>query len=418
MTFQTSSSVVDEDEAQDSFMVRARVPLILAFVAVAAGLLSLLFLARPDFPGESSAEAGFARDMAAHHSQATEMAEIVRKGTQDESIYAMASETVVIQQLQIGQIRGWLAVWDLPEEAKDLPMTWMGHPTDGLMPGLASSTQISRLASLPQAEMDVEFLRLMIPHHQAALEMAQAILDRTDLPEVRKLANEIIAGQGPEIQLMQDMLTQRGLPRMPDSAPIAGMMMQDGGTAMQHGGSATQGGGSTSINIELEPGSVARKTLQFAPWTLAVFALAWLAVRVLPWEPFGGGNLPNPIVQGLAVATLLAGAAIQAGFIIGQSSGYGTYAFLGAMTPAICAALIVAAPSLRVSYLAGAATSAGLIALYACLRILAPLDASNAEGSSFAGIASSIFYLIALGACVVLWLQTDDFELNEPELAE
>jgi uncharacterized protein (DUF305 family) len=43
------------------------------------------------------------------------------------------------------------------------------------------------------------FLRLMIAHHEAAIPMSQAILQRTDEPEVEQLAKDIIRAQKAEI---------------------------------------------------------------------------------------------------------------------------------------------------------------------------------------------------------------------------
>lgn len=55
---------------------------------------------------------------------------------------------------------------------------------------------------------DVDFVRLMLPHHQAAIDMAKAqLLYGTD-PQMRRLAQEIITDQQSEIELMQLWLKQ------------------------------------------------------------------------------------------------------------------------------------------------------------------------------------------------------------------
>jgi uncharacterized protein (DUF305 family) len=55
---------------------------------------------------------------------------------------------------------------------------------------------------------DIDFVRLMLPHHQAALDMAKAqLLHGTD-PQMRRLAQEIITDQQLEIELMQRWLKQ------------------------------------------------------------------------------------------------------------------------------------------------------------------------------------------------------------------
>ena len=54
-------------------------------------------------------------------------------------------------------------------------------------------------------EADVEFARMMIPHHEQAVEMADLADDRAG-EEVGALSNEIRDAQGPEIEQMQQML--------------------------------------------------------------------------------------------------------------------------------------------------------------------------------------------------------------------
>ena len=57
---------------------------------------------------------------------------------------------------------------------------------------------------------DMDFARLMLPHHQAAIDMARAqLLYGTD-PQMRRLAQEIITDQQSEIELMQLWLKQHG----------------------------------------------------------------------------------------------------------------------------------------------------------------------------------------------------------------
>jgi uncharacterized protein (DUF305 family) len=179
-------------------------------VAVLATLVALfVYLATRD-PGDGSAEAGFARDMMVHHAQAVEMAEILRDKTQDPRMKTMAADISLTQQGQIGQMQGWLAAWGLPITGTEPPMSWMGHPTEGRMPGMASPGEINTLRNASPEEAEELFLRLMIPHHQAALEMSDAVLAQTDRPEVRHLATAIRDSQDAEIELMQQMLEVRG----------------------------------------------------------------------------------------------------------------------------------------------------------------------------------------------------------------
>jgi uncharacterized protein (DUF305 family) len=50
---------------------------------------------------------------------------------------------------------------------------------------------------------DEDFVRLMLPHHQAAIDMAKAELMHGQDPQMRRLAQEIITDQESEIEFMQ-----------------------------------------------------------------------------------------------------------------------------------------------------------------------------------------------------------------------
>lgn len=53
---------------------------------------------------------------------------------------------------------------------------------------------------------DVDFLAMMVPHHQGAVDMARLVLQHGRDPVTRQLAQEIIAGQTVEIDSMQRRL--------------------------------------------------------------------------------------------------------------------------------------------------------------------------------------------------------------------
>jgi uncharacterized protein (DUF305 family) len=56
---------------------------------------------------------------------------------------------------------------------------------------------------------DVDFVRLMLPHHQAAVDMARTQLAYGKDLEMRRLAQKIITDQQSEIALMQGWLKQQ-----------------------------------------------------------------------------------------------------------------------------------------------------------------------------------------------------------------
>lgn len=188
-------------------------------------------------PADSSVEAGFARDMQTHHAQAVQMAMIVRDKTSDPTLRALSYDIVTTQQQQIGQMYAWLTVWHLPQTSSQAPMAWMndspsGHtmpmsnPTsvpgstasmqgsamgaaDGQMPGMAAPADLQRLQQATGLASEIQFLQLMIAHHQGGVAMAQGALDRTSNTEVTTLARAIVTGQQAEIDQMRQLLQAR-----------------------------------------------------------------------------------------------------------------------------------------------------------------------------------------------------------------
>lgn len=80
----------------------------------------------------------------------------------------------------------------------------MGSPGGGM----GSSGQ--RPADVNQSDM--MFVRMMIPHHEQAVEMSDILLEKSGIDsDVRALAEDIKAAQEPEIEQMEDWLSEWGM---------------------------------------------------------------------------------------------------------------------------------------------------------------------------------------------------------------
>jgi uncharacterized protein (DUF305 family) len=167
-------------------------------------------------PTADSADAGFARDMAVHHQQAVEMSYIVRDRTKNVEVRRLAYDIAQTQANQRGMLLGWLDLWNLPKVSADPPMTWMGmgdmaSGKDGaLMPGMATNTELKKLNSLSDKPAEVFFLQLMTDHHKGGIHMAEGCVDKCRVGVEKRLAQGMVAAQQSEIQLMADMLKERG----------------------------------------------------------------------------------------------------------------------------------------------------------------------------------------------------------------
>lgn len=79
-------------------------------------------------------------------------------------------------------------------------------------------------------DADTQFARLMIVHHEGALEMSELAARQADTEEVRALAERIADAQDPEIALMVGWLEAWGEDRAADAEHGA---MDHGGTQME-----------------------------------------------------------------------------------------------------------------------------------------------------------------------------------------
>ncbi len=155
--------------------------------------------------------------MVPHHQSAVEMAELALERAEHEELRPFAEEIIAAQESEISEL-------------KDLRLEWFGSadtpPMDAmpLMPGMempdmgddmgddatmdmdddATMDMTTDIEMLRTADpFDEAFLEAMMPHHQSAIEASQIVLAETQRPEIRSLAEEIIASQQAEIDQME-----------------------------------------------------------------------------------------------------------------------------------------------------------------------------------------------------------------------
>ena len=110
-------------------------------------------------------------------------------------------EKLIFQQYEIGLMEGYLQRWGKPRVAdRETVMGWMGHPTPpAQMPGLATDAQLEAYEAAQGRDVDAGFLRLMTPHHEGGVHMAEAAVSRVADEAVRDLAARMARNQRTEI---------------------------------------------------------------------------------------------------------------------------------------------------------------------------------------------------------------------------
>ena len=181
---------------------------------------------------DSGPDAGFARDMQAHHAQAVEMALLIRDKSANEEIRSIAYDIITTQQQQSGQMFAWLVDWGLPQTRSAPPMAWMGTAehggssptmsqtpgtgggmegmnqtpgTGGSMEGMATPAELQKLREAAGPEADRLFTEMMIRHHQGGVVMARAAASLAETAKVRDFASGIVEAQTAEITALQDL---------------------------------------------------------------------------------------------------------------------------------------------------------------------------------------------------------------------
>jgi len=95
----------------------------------------------------------------------------------------------------------------------------------------AMDTMMSRMAIDPTGNVDEDFVAMMTPHHQGAMDMAVAELRYGKNEQLRRIAQEIIVTQQQEIVAMYQAL---GKP-LPPAAPAPDQVQPDSASAAPQG---------------------------------------------------------------------------------------------------------------------------------------------------------------------------------------
>ena len=142
------------------------------------------------------ADIAFAQMMIPHHEQAVVMSDYALANTDNPQILALAQEIIEAQGPEIDQMTAILDRFNMD----------MGGHGGHTMAGMLTDEELEELQTAQGPEFDQLFLVGMIAHHEGAIDMAEDALASGADPEVRELAQAIVAGQEAEIEYMQELL--------------------------------------------------------------------------------------------------------------------------------------------------------------------------------------------------------------------
>lgn len=143
--------------------------------------------------GEYSDER-FIDAMVPHHQDAIDMAEVALGNAEHREVKELAEDILSAQEAEIERLkaikRKEYGTSEVPAEMSAEEMEAMGMTMDP-----------EELAE--QDPFDEAFIDNMIPHHESAIDMANAALKDSENPEIRQIARAIVDAQEREIELMR-----------------------------------------------------------------------------------------------------------------------------------------------------------------------------------------------------------------------
>lgn len=143
-------------------------------------------------PNGEYSDAAFVDAMVPHHEGAVEMAEVALENAEHEEIRILAQDIISGQQAEIeqfGRIR---------EGLEGSPREGMSEEEMNQMMGMMDAQDLAG-----QRPFDRAFIDAMIPHHESAIEMANVALQESENPEIREIAQGIVAAQESEIAQLE-----------------------------------------------------------------------------------------------------------------------------------------------------------------------------------------------------------------------
>ena len=213
-------------------MQKLSLPLILIFTL---NLSAEPLIIQPGLPGTVSKEinseeainianTGFTKDdtvfmnhMIVHHEQALTLSRLAPNRTNTQEILDLAGRIDVSQEDEISFMQGWLEERNIEVHAH----MSMHHMK---MMGMASDQDIAKLSSSKGMEFDELFLRLMIAHHEGALDMVKELKRQPGSaydPLMFEFVSDLSNDQGVEIERMNTLLT--GLSKDPRASLKGGL---------------------------------------------------------------------------------------------------------------------------------------------------------------------------------------------------
>ncbi|MCH8552301.1 MAG: DUF305 domain-containing protein [Natronospirillum sp.] len=147
------------------------------------------------------ADYDFVRGMIPHHQGAIDMAETLLSEGSDPELLALAEDIIQAQKTEIAEMEAWLDAYGEPRPGDHAADIRSGYER-------ANTRMMRDMMVMPTGDINRDFVLGMIPHHEAAIDMAYILLRYSEDTELRTLAEAVIREQEREIRDMRAWLAR------------------------------------------------------------------------------------------------------------------------------------------------------------------------------------------------------------------
>src|SRR5215211_9108258 len=141
----------------------------------------------------------FIDEMIPHHEGALMSSEHMISNSERPELRQLYENIQKSQSEQIEQMQEWRKEW-YPDAGRASEMMGNGQTGNMMGNGMMGGSMQGMMGG---NALDVMFLKMMIPHHQMAVDMSDEALSKAEHPELRDLAQKIREEQSSEIELMK-----------------------------------------------------------------------------------------------------------------------------------------------------------------------------------------------------------------------
>ena len=141
-------------------------------------------------------------------------------------------------------LAGFIACTEVPGRVFDIvvsPSHAATQPTDANEAAFLSENDkamtrmMADMTIKPTGDVDRDFVAMMIPHHQGAIDMAKALLGHGSNEQLRRIAQEIVVTQGQEIAAMRLAIGEPASPTSSEAKSSPAMQAPDRMNTMKMG---------------------------------------------------------------------------------------------------------------------------------------------------------------------------------------